>query len=402
MRRLLLVLALLFVGIGCEAPKDEENTGEAKKERGEEDRSARIEIRYNYPADQAHKSRLYELTKFGDLYEFNGYETNLAPITALLGSVTDLVPSDSMKTCQATPTKPTFSISLPVEGGRAELTSTSQCLEWAPWNVVKDGKLYTQLNGNIGKALYPLLMDIAPAEWEKDTRPKAGVIDLAGGEKAAEGITAQAAATEAWLPKVNDNPAIKAAFGDHKVSKLLLKCNQGVDPNCKAVAGGAEIELEKGFFMRFPVEIDETGVASGFTLPKDMSKVNVFMKSKLATALAELADNGIVVNHLAQGPCDAVVAAAPKYTAAGTDAATLSCEQFAFVAQPFETDVIPPSLVFFPSLDAAWIANVTEDTDMTFFDNLTVSPEVKASMEAGGAELFSNGAGEVVVLAAPE
>ncbi|PJB39613.1 MAG: hypothetical protein CO108_16960, partial [Deltaproteobacteria bacterium CG_4_9_14_3_um_filter_63_12] len=113
-------------------------------------------------------------------------------------------------------------------------------------------------------------------------------------------------------------------------------------------------------------------------------------------------DNGIVVNHLAQGPCDAVVAAAPKYTAAGTDAATLSCEQFAFVAQPFETDVIPPSLVFFPSLDAAWIANVTEDTDMTFFDNLTVSPEVKASMEAGGAELFSNGAGEVVVLAAPE
>ena len=175
------LLAFVFLGaglgFGCEAPEEEE-VGQEQKKKVPADRAKRVEIKHQHAGDQAHKRVSYELAFVDGEYEFDGYPLDRAEaVSALQKSVENLTPSDSLKTCRFAPTKPTFRITLPMGDERVELISTSQCKDWAPWNVIKGGKLYVQLDGSVGKALLPILQEINPEKW-KELDNKAGVIDL--------------------------------------------------------------------------------------------------------------------------------------------------------------------------------------------------------------------------------
>jgi hypothetical protein len=125
----------------------------------------RIAIHYSYIGWNS-SDRKVVIVGDGKRYVADKVEVPAPLVTQLMASLTDLVPSDAPKSCDDhTDDYPIFDIVLATDQGEVHVSSSSNCRDFAPWNVVSGGVLYFQASGAFGRALAPMLTAVDAKEW---------------------------------------------------------------------------------------------------------------------------------------------------------------------------------------------------------------------------------------------
>ncbi len=395
MRHILLFSCCIAAfAMACEPPAEEAG---AQKTKREEIKAERIIIEYNYPGDQGFRSLRYALAKFDTGYEFDGEAVDPEKVKKLLNSLDHLIPADQRFTCRYAETLPSFRVILPHEGKKVELHATSQCQNWAPWTVIKDGKAYVQVNGAIGRALLPLLVDLGADKWRGKEPKTTGIIDLIDGLELYQGQEGQTPPKETFSAIVQALPELKKAFPGAAVKIQRLLCDQGQSAECQQLLVFAQVAVKENVYYGISAEIDGQNVKA-INFPGDLEPINALVNSKLAAELKSFADPTILIEYDASADCDAVRAAAPTYKP-GEDVEALDCTRFIMSAEVAATaEVFPPRIAYYPAVGAAWLVLAPDDkTDLAYFEALGVDDKVQEEI-AAGAPAFANLEGVVTIL----
>lgn len=355
----------------CERGGGGESSGEQRAAREKPDPARGIKVSVRYPPDERIREAHYVI----DYRPGSGYDLEASLLEPLQAAVrADLVPSDGPKSCRYSDGLPWFEIHLPkVNEGDSDvrLVSTSHCQDFAPWNVIVDGKLYVQLSGAIGRALRPVLVELDSLRFEHYRWPSEARFELtANAGTLPEDVTVQ---TPPWLTleaALVEHPGFAATFGkEARVGSLRILCSQAVSADCSELLGqarlpwrGHELELGSTLALDKVLSIDMPESGEGF---------DALLGSKLFAAFSKSAAGAtITLAYDKRGDCRNVERAAETY-APGKAASELGCEFYSALVEPYEgATQLPPQIFYYPSLGAARLNNWVDRTDLGFYKSL--------------------------------
>lgn len=249
---------------------------------------------------------------------------------------------------------------------RYEITTASNCLNFAPFNVVIDGKRYLQLNGKIGQALTHLLQ-ADPKFRAQQKHLKAGFIDFT---KPFSGNPDDAKATsltpllEAFDTRFKSDARLKAILDARNAdttnpswqTTLELGCNQSKSPTCDSLVGRYTIPLSPETHYYLSLTYEDSVLKANF--PTDFSVVRRSFEQPVIRTFIENTSRPVTVAWSSPQTCPVLDALAPwfedKGNAKNTDTKTVtaqSCDAWSFTSADKQQ-----SLIYYPRLDATWIA----------------------------------------------
>jgi hypothetical protein len=161
-------------------------------------------------------------------------------IDSLYASLTNLRAAEEPLRCIShTDDYPAFTIN--VEGSEPiEVSTSSNCHDYVPWNVKRDGKQLVQFTGNAAAAVHALLVAVDPDRWKTRFRRQLthGIEHVIVSDHTAGDPTKSAASVCASDLEARGRPA----FGEQvKVSDLDLSCDLGSSPDCTAVTANVNV-----------------------------------------------------------------------------------------------------------------------------------------------------------------
>ncbi len=248
---------------------------------------------------------------------------------------------------------------------RYEITTASNCLNFAPFNVVIDGKRYLQLNGKIGQALTHLLQSDSKFQAQQK-HLKAGFIDFT---KPFSGNPDDAKATslvpilETFDKRFKADARLKAILDARNAdttdpswqTTLELGCNQSKSPTCDNLIGRYTIPLspETHYYLSLTYE---NGVLKA-NFPTDFSVVRRGFEQPVIRTFIENTARPVTIAWSSPQTCPVLDALVPwfedKGNAKNTDTkAPPTCDAWSFTSADKQQ-----SLIYYPRLDATWIAS---------------------------------------------
>ena len=329
-----------------------------------------------------HEETLYQLTTIErslQAYLPHFVDAEEAPVdseklAALLESATEgLIESDAFYSCRN------------VENGRQirirwtktdpdntkhkyEITTSSNCLNFAPFNVVIDGKRYIQLNGKIGLALEEFFKDDEKFLAQKK-HLKPGFIDFTKplpGDPDDTKATPSASILDHYDAIFKADPSLKAMLDARNADEtndiwkttLELGCNQSKSPNCDALIGRYTIPLTPE--TRYYLNIAYEGLALKADFPSDYSAIRRGFEQPAVRAFIENTNTPVSVSWDSPESCPVLDALTPWFEDKGNTKNTNQEMKTSCDAWTFTSADKTQSLIYYPRLDATWITNNPE------------------------------------------
>lgn len=296
---------------------------------------------------------------------------------ALLESATEgLIESDAFYSCRS------------VENGRQirirwtkkdpdntkhkyEITTSSNCLDFAPFNVVIDGKRFLQINGEIGRQLQEFLNDDASFLAQKK-HLKPGFIDFTKplpqleSSETCDKDTCGSLVLNHFDAIFKADPHLKAMLdvrnadetNDQWKTTLELGCNQSKSPTCDALVGRYTIPLsaETRYYLSFTYE-NQTLKAD---FPTDFSAIRRGFEQPVLRAFIENTNQPVSVSWASPADCPVLNALAPWFEDKGNTKNTNHEMKDSCDAWTFTSADKAQSIIYYPRLDATWVADDPE------------------------------------------
>jgi hypothetical protein len=185
----------------------------------------RVRIEYTHTSFQSSKAS-YEVVLRGGRYRAGGRPIPTRFIDDLAAALTDLRPADGIYECTShTDDYRTYRVT--VDGARPfELRSNSNCTLELPWHVVRDGAVYVQYTGAIGKAVHRLLHAL-------DAKRFGAPIDVVGPPRGGVYIGSYGSG-QGFAGRGEELPGIAAPL-----EPVAAKCGRGIETSdeLRALAG---------------------------------------------------------------------------------------------------------------------------------------------------------------------
>lgn len=393
----LCLLALTSVLLmSCEPPEEEKKEEEAKSTRIDvPEGSPFFLIEHRWNGDQAHRSVSYKLyvTDEGFIYDGSKISSDLVEAVANAANQ-DLIPSDSFKSCREDDSNPIVRVTFPESRGGVVIESSSLCENWAPWNIITDGKLFVQLNGSLGHVLPPLLIALEPTRWEGAPPLKAGRFELTKAGAVPEGAEVAPLLAGNLIELVKEDPGFKTRFPDKSVEELRVLCSQSQSATCSELLGRATVPYGKGETFDLLLDLKLDGIL-GLQMPADDSSLKEFLDSKPYKTMKELSQgNTIILSYDAKGDCDRLEYGAREYLP-DVNAETLDCAYFTALLEYEGAKFLPPKLTYYPAIKAMRLTSWADKTDPEFFTKLKARTDIMEAVILERAYLFANLQGEI-------
>jgi len=384
----LLLSALVF---SCEVPKEEEPEESAKSTRLDvPEGSAFFLIEQRWSGDLAHRSVSYKLyiTDDGFIYDGAAIPNDLVEAVANAANQ-DLIASDSIKSCREDDSNPVITMTFPASRGGVVVQTSSLCENWAPWNVIADGKLFVQLSGRLGHALPALLMVLEPSRWEGAPPLKSGRFELTKVGPLPEGAVVAPLLAGNLLELVKEDPGFKSRFPGKTIEELRVLCSQAQSADCSELLGRATVPYGKGetFDLLLDLKLDSL---LGLQMPADDASLEEFLESKPYKTMKDLSQgNPIVLSYDAKGDCERLAYGAKEYLPEA-DASTLGCAFFTAILEYEGATLLPPKLTYYPALKAMRLTGWADKTDPDFFVRLKARTDIMEQVILERAYLFAD------------
>jgi len=396
-RASLLVLALTLIGalaLACESQSETEDE-EKSVERQDPDPERTIHVELLYPPEEGYKNAHYRIEfRPGEGYDFP--DKLLDPMLA--AATEDLIPSDGMKSCRPSDSRPRWKVRIPREkGGELLLTSSSGCQHYAPWNVVKDGKLYVQLSGAFGEAFQNALVELDTPRFENARWPRKARFELTENHgEIPDGAEAQTPPWASMKDELVEHSDFAKHFGEEaaEVDEFELLCSQSVSEACTTLIAEATVDW-RGHELRLRATANKDEIAS-IDMPKEMTDFDAFLDSKLFGSIEKSAgDKPITVAYDKRGDCRSLGYGAPHYKP-DTDVESLNCEVYTAEVKYYDgAESLPPRVLYFPALEAARLTNWADKTDEAFYERLDARDKIMEAILLDRVWFFSTLDGEL-------
>ncbi len=252
----------------------------------------RVAIDFSRSTLRGHDKRHYALVWNGTEYRTdNGNRVDAALIDALYAALTPTRETPDRLDCNShTDDYPAFDIA--IEGDDpVELTSTSNCGSYAPWNIERDGKLFVQFSGDAWGALASIFAAV-DSTWHVGPWDSGGGSVLLAIYSPADGASTGDA--ERCARSLEANPQLRRFFGAPiRVEQLGVSCNTSRSPDCSKpqtdgmiAFGPIEVHLDvtctNGVGAVLPRSLDAYKPALGFVASKPVRALVAAMGSATA------------------------------------------------------------------------------------------------------------------------
>lgn len=383
---LLALAAALLLIPSCDDSLGGGESGEEAVAKAKATSAPPIVIVIDQPEKHAHRGdSTYRLQPLEDgNFRLGKIDIDAKYVTPLLAAADkNLIPADTMKSCEPSPENVGVNITIPrKEGGDLKLISTADCLHFAPWNVIKDGKLYVQLTGEIGKALPELGFQVEQILWENWTLPDEGRINLSEGTPAPEGVEAQTLPFADFQAKLLENAVYKANFGDAVPESVRYVCSQKQSPDCSQLMGIASIPYKDMYTLNLGFDVGQDGIKD-VHWPADDKVFANFMKSRPVELLKSFrpkkVEEPIYVEFSQKGDCRKMT---PGISDIKEDANPEACSYIYMRLEYEGAERLPPELFYYPELDAMVLKDrQVFGTDFSFYKKLKASKTDLADLE---------------------
>ena len=202
--------------------------------------ATRIAIDYTYAS--FHSDEAHYVIEWGKRGGYSAGKRAVDPklIDALYAALTNLRAAEEPLRCIShTDDYPAFTIT--VEGSEPiEVSTKSNCHDYVPWNVKRDGKQLVQFTGDAAGGVHGLLVAVDPDRWKTRFRRQLpdGVEQVIVSHHTAGDPTKSAASVCANDLEARGRPA----FGEPvKVSEIDLRCDLASSPDCTAVTADVNV-----------------------------------------------------------------------------------------------------------------------------------------------------------------
>jgi hypothetical protein len=232
-----------------------------------------------------HTAHKFTIESKGDHWEAFGSPIDSSVVRALEGAFDQLVPSDGVKDCNShTDDYPHFAIHVAGSRGAADLLSDSNCRDYAPWNVVQNGKLYVQASGKLGKALAPLLR-AGKIPTATTFGNEAGLMfDYLRRRDTPKGVTVAEPFQAVLLRRASASPVVADTFPGQRVLDVSAWCHTDDNPECARLDAHVTVSQDGPFALEVEATVDNFEVQRFAPVPKDLAAK--LASSKLYRALA--------------------------------------------------------------------------------------------------------------------
>ncbi|MGI5829136.1 MAG: hypothetical protein ACOX8U_03080 [Bradymonadia bacterium] len=362
-----LIIAFALFMLACNPAKVVHTEDiEAQKPKQQSLKKERIEILHRYPKAPQRNS-LYEIERNpdGQYATRDGDIIDSKLIDALFeASQKDLIGADGYYSCRHDEKRPEFVVEFNYDGKQYTLLSFSHCQNEAPWNVVIDNVAYLQMTGEVGAALRELLRSINAEKWAEGYKP--GIFELEAQGPMSAAKIAEISPKDAIIATLLRKEDIRQFIADAKLKETKLGCDQEKSPDCKELMGYIDVELAPDTHYRIDfIKKDETW---DYDLPKDIDDAKRLALSKLAETLRSTDPDGFNLQREESNDCEAQRALLAHFKK-DAKTPTGNCVRWALNPNLITNKLsLPPTLVYYPELDAAWIAYSDEVNESKIFE----------------------------------
>jgi hypothetical protein len=355
------------------------------------------EIVIDYRRSPGRERLSYTLWESGSAFQVDGTGARIEPalVTALLSAGTGLHPAEEPQDCTShTDDYPKFTLRLRRDGADiAELTSTSNCANHVPWNLVYEGRLLVQYDGSIWPKVHALLVAIDASTWRSKTPYDMGKgsIDVlpergSGGGEPSDSLSAR------LVSLIGADSTYRARFGDAGLTVASARCKPNREPDCETLDVKARVAWKAGFAFKFAVRVNGAGPVE-YMLPDDaiFATLDPFFASPIVGVFAELTTYSPITASFSIDTSRGFEWA--------TQAAELSESTATLTRALFFVSVLPdnlPSVYFYPELGVAWILLRGDEQAGAYFKALGASEEIQAAGREGNGTFFVRLDGSII------
>jgi hypothetical protein len=316
----------------------------------------------------------------GDRWEAFGAPIDSAVVRAFAAAFDQLVPSDGLKDCNShTDDYPHFTIHVTGSRGAADLLSASNCRDYAPWNVVHDGRLYVQASGKLGKALDPLLRAgkiPSPTTFGNDGTL---MFDYLTRRDPPKGVTVAESFAAQLLRRASASPVVADAFPGRRVLDVSAWCKREPpvtdNPACARLEAHVTIAQDDPFALEVEATVDNLEVVRFAPVPKDLAAK--LASSKLYRALAASSTTRPLVLHWNEEKDCRQARRAAEDLGWRTPP---DCSYWYTAGAAKEG--APPRLFYISALQVAWIWHGEGAAERAFYDALGASERFPGDSKA--------------------
>jgi hypothetical protein len=306
-----------------------------------------VEVTYHH-SGWAVVDRRIRIDRGGEGWEAGGATVDPRAMRALAEAFDDLVPSDARKSCwDHTDDYPRIDVTIRGSAASVEASTRSNCSDFAPWNVVANGRLLVQASGRIGAALWPLLHalrdDIRGTAHERSPE-----FDWFDRRDLPDGGSLAPSFAEEGLRRARASALVADALGGAPVLGVTAYCNTEGNPTCRRLSGRIRVALADPFALEVDAELEDLEVTHVGSFPaRDPRRL---ASSKLYAALvASSTTRPLALRWSDEKDCSQVARSAKDL---GLEKPRDCGYWFTGAAA---SDGAPPAISFMSSLDLAWV-----------------------------------------------
>lgn len=363
-----LVLALGLVFAACTPSKSPDSQNEqTEKAKSQIVKGERIEILHRY-IKAPQRNTLYEIEHFDDGHyaSRDGVTIEGKLVDALVAAAqVKLISSDGFYSCRPDEARPEFVVKFTHQKKQYEAISSSHCLDEAPWNIVVDNEAFVQMSGDFGRALRDVLQSLSAEKWSETY--KAGVIDIEAQGPLSQAKIAQIPLKDTLIAPLLQKSDIQAITGEDKIKATKLGCDQEKSPDCSELLGYLDIELSPQILYR--LDFQRKADSWEYAIAQDLDAASRLAQSKIAQALQSTDPDGFTLQRESSEDCATQRALLPHFKK-DAQPSTGECVRWAMNPKLVQNKLsLPPTLVYYPELDAVWIAFSPEVNSDAIFNS---------------------------------
>ncbi len=327
----------------------------------DEIRDHRIEITIHHPG-AVQKNIFFTLKDFGDTWQFeDGKTADPDAVKALQHAASqNLIESDTFYGCRSVPQGRQLRLRFKYDDQDFNIFSSSNCSDFAPFNVSMNGKSYVQLSGELGKAIDTLLSDYSTFT-SQTTHIKPGFIDFT--KPLTDNVediqsTPQTSLIDHYKALFINDKTVSDLLASRKLQQetpeleptLELGCNQSKSPDCTSIIGRATIPLTTKTYYAISLTLTDDKFDAVF--PPSFEPALRAFEQPAVRAFLENAPAPIALSWNTSNTCPVQDALAPWFKKEETDK---RCDTWTFTS----ADKVQ-TIIYYSRLDATWIADKSE------------------------------------------
>ena len=389
------VIYLIFSAFACKNHNQLEQP-ENKRQALEEIKDGRIELEYIFPKE-GFKNSNYLIKHYPGIYKYEGIEIPEALIDDIVTAAkNNLIPANATYACNYGEKSPRFKISIPRDNDKYVISSASNCLNRAPWNIQHNDKLYTQLTGELFAPLEKLLKHIDPAKWENIQKPE-GIINLALPWEEPENFKNTPPLDETFITALATSENLTKLIPAPEINKIEVACDQKQSPDCKQLLAVASLKIDENTDLNMNIIFKEM-TPELVNPPPSIDIATKLANSQIAQAMHKIDNSKLLITFDPAMDCEAVKVAAPTYLPNKNPEEITDCSRWMLYFEPKpDQKAYPPRIIYYTALDAAWITFATDLVDTRFFTELDPKADPDTLLEESA--LFSSLDGKITPLA---